>query len=306
MPLLNNLSPSKQLLALLLIVLASLFIFVPFGLLVAVPFVEGDLFMLLNSIDLAESESNINLLKYLQIISQIGLFILSSFLFAFLVSGKMFSYFGLNFSPKATLIVLSVIISIVSIPLINWIMEMNYQMHLPESLSSVENWMRQMESEAAYLTELFLNSNTFSSFLVNLLMMALLAGLGEELLLRGILQPLFIRITSNAHAGIWIAAALFSIIHFQFFGFFPRLIMGALFGYYFYWTRNLWIPIIAHVFNNGLIVTYVYITGSSDIIPKLNESETVEETTGWMLILSVLLTVAGLIIFYKESLKETK
>ena len=179
-------------------------------------------------------------------------------------------------------------------------------MHLPSAFASLENWMREMEAEASRLTDLFLISTSISSFLTNLLMMAILAGIGEELLLRGILQPIFIRITNNAHAGIWIAAALFSLIHFQFFGFFPRLLMGALFGYYFYWTRNLWIPIIAHIFNNGLIVTYVYFTGSTSIIPKLNETKSIESTSVLMLFLSLSLTIAVLFLFYREVVKMDK
>ncbi len=304
MTFLEKYSAGKQFLVLLLILIASVFIFTPFGILIAVPFVEGNIFTAIGHMELAQTSQDIALLKYFQIISQIGLFIISSFFFAFLVNGRPFSFFGLNKNPKITLIGIAIIIGLVSSPFLNWVMEINYSVHLPASLSSLENWMREMETEAMRLTELFLSGGDWSSLLVNLLMMAVLAGLGEELLLRGIVQPLFIRITKNAHLGIWLAAALFSLMHFQFFGFFPRMILGALFGYYYYWSRNLWIPIIAHILNNGFIVAYAFFSGTTEMMPKLGEESTTESPSGLLIILSLSLSIAGLMFFYREGLKR--
>ena len=304
MPLLDKYSAGKQLFTLIIILFASVILFTPFGILISIPFVEGDVFNALARMGLAETEQDIALLKYFQIISQVGLFIISSFFFALLVSKKPFSYFGLNKSPKITLIGIALIIGFVSSPFLNWVMELNYNAHFPASLSSLENWMREMELEAMRLTELFLSGGGWSSLLVNLLMMAILAGLGEELLLRGIVQPLFIRITKNAHIGIWVAAALFSLMHFQFFGFFPRMILGALFGYYYYWSRNLWIPILAHVLNNGFIVVYTFYSGTSDMLPKLGEEGSADSPSGLLIVLSLSLSIAGLMFFYREGLKQ--
>jgi len=304
MPLLERFSAGKQFLALNLILPASLLIFFPFGILIAVPFVEGNIFTAIGRMELAETAQDIALLKYLQIISQLGLFIVSSFLFALLVSKRPFSFFGLNKSPKITLIGIALIIGFVSTPFLNWVIELNYSLHLPTGLAALENWMREMEVEAMRITELFLSGSGWSALMVNLLMMAVLAGLGEELLLRGIVQPLFIRITKNAHLGIWIAAALFSLMHFQFFGFFPRMILGALFGYYYYWSRNLWIPIIAHILNNGIIVAYAFFSGTTEMMPKLGEESTTESPSVLLIVLSLSLSIVGLMFFYREGLKQ--
>lgn len=304
MPLLEKQSAGKQFFALLLILLASIFIFTPFGILIAVPFVEENILTAMGRMELAETALDIALLKYFQIIGQLSLFIVSSFFFALLVTKSPFSFFGLNKNPKITFIGIALIIGFVSTPFINWVMELNYNVHLPASLASIEDWMRQMEEEAMRLTELFLSDISWSGLLINLLMMALLAGLGEELLLRGIVQPLFIRITNNAHLGIWLAAALFSLMHFQFFGFVPRMILGALFGYYYYWSRNLWIPIIAHILNNGIIVVYTFFRGTTEMMPKLGEESTTESPSGLLIILSLSLSIAGLTFFYREGLKQ--
>lgn len=306
MPFLEKYSAGMQLFVLVVIMFASILIFTPFGILIAIPFVEGNIFTAMEQMKFAETARDIALLKYMQIISQIGLFIVSSYLFALLVSRSPLGFFKLNKAPKMIFLVIALLISIVSTPLLNWVMELNNQVNLPETLAPLENWMREMELEASRLTELFLSGSTWSTLLINLLMMAVLAGLGEELLLRGIVQPLFIKITNNAHWGIWIAAALFSFMHFQFFGFVPRMLLGALFGYYYYWSRNLWVPIIAHVLNNGFIVAYTFFSGETDFSPKLGEVNADDSPSGLLIILSVSLSIGALFYFYRESLKLPK
>jgi membrane protease YdiL (CAAX protease family) len=97
-----------------------------------------------------------------------------------------------------------------------------------------------------------------------------MAALGEEIFFRGVLQSLFERYLGNSHAAIWIAAAIFSFIHFQFYGFFPRLLLGAFFGYLYVWFRTIWVPIVAHFFNNGWTLTmhYMYQQKQIDIDPE--------------------------------------
>ena len=308
MPILENYSAGKQFFALLLILLASFFILTPFGILIAVPFIDGNIFTAMGNMELAKTPQDIALLKYFQIISQIAIFIASSFFFALLVNKRPLSFFTLNKSPKINLIVIAIVIGFVSSPFLNWVMELNYRLHLPSAFAFLEDWMRQMEIDATKLTEIFLSGNGWSTLLVNLLMMSVLAGLGEDLLLRGIVQPLFIRITKNAHLGIWLAAALFSLMHFQFFGFIPRMLLGALFGYYYYWSRNLWIPIIAHILNNGVIVVYAFFSGTTEIAPNMGEfnvdNNPITLFTILSILLSVFLSIAGLWFFYSERVKD--
>jgi membrane protease YdiL (CAAX protease family) len=91
--------------------------------------------------------------------------------------------------------------------------------------------------------------------LLGFLVISLIAGLSEEFFFRKMLQPRIISLTGNHHAGIWITAFIFSAIHLQFFGLIPRMALGALFGYYFCWTGNIWLPVLAHALNNALTLT---------------------------------------------------
>ena len=135
-----------------------------------------------------------------------------------------------------------------------YVIEWNQHMHLPDTLAPLERWMRQKEDDVAKLTQFLTTISGVPQLLMALLVVAILPGIGEEVLFRGVLQRKFIAWSGNIHVGIWLAAALFSAIHLQFYGFVPRMLLGALFGYLYVWTGNLWVPMMAHFVNNGLAV----------------------------------------------------
>ena len=152
-------------------------------------------------------------------------------------------------------------IILVSGPVIEWTSMLNQHLVLPSWMNSIETWMRSSEDQATEITKAFLSTKSIGGLLGNLVIVAVLPALGEELLFRGLLQKLIKRMTGNGHAAIWITAALFSALHLQFFGFLPRLLLGALFGYLLEWTGMLWLPILAHFINNATGVITYFVTG---------------------------------------------
>ncbi|WP_460913058.1 lysostaphin resistance A-like protein [Spirosoma areae] len=151
------------------------------------------------------------------------------------------------------------LIVIAFMPFDSLIIEWNQTLHLPETLAPIEQWIRDKEKGLEGITKYLTTFKTTGQLLVAFLVIALIPALGEETLFRGILQRNFSYWTGNAHVGIWLAAALFSAIHVQFLGFFPRMLLGALFGYLYLWSGNLWVPILAHFVNNGFTVLMVYL-----------------------------------------------
>ena len=113
--------------------------------------------------------------------------------------------------------------------------------------------MKAMEASAMALTERFLAADGIGGLLLNLGLMALLPALAEEMSFRGVLQGV-LSPQRHTHVAIWVTAFIFSAIHMQFYGFIPRMMMGALFGYVFVWTGSLWVPIVMHFINNGIAV----------------------------------------------------
>jgi len=147
------------------------------------------------------------------------------------------------------------IIAITSVsPLIDLLNTWNQGLHLPESMKSIEQWMINSEKAAEVITNRLLNTDNWGSFTMNILIIAVMAGIGEEFMFRGVLQKILINWMRNTHLGILFAAIIFSAIHFQFFGFIPRMMLGIVLGYLYVWSKSIWVPIIAHTTNNTLTV----------------------------------------------------
>ena len=129
--------------------------------------------------------------------------------------------------------------------------------------SALEKLLLPAEQKGEQLVQLFLQSETGIPMSLLLFSMAILPGLCEEFLFRGLIQPLLIKTTNRIHLSVWVAAALFSFIHFQFYGFIPRLILGAMLGYLVLWTGSIWPAIIAHITNNAIALAAYYVNNES-------------------------------------------
>jgi len=190
-------------------------------------------------------------LRAMQLIQSTGTFILPFFLFAFLISPDVFVFSGLHKRPVGFLLLMAFTSIICLMPLINLVAAFNEKIPFPR-------WVIDSEKQAAILTRAFLDMNRPAILLLTLLIVAVIPAIGEECLFRGGLQPLLIRMFGNSHVGIWVTALLFSAMHMQFLGFFPRVLLGAAFGYFYLWSGNLWLCIAAHMINNGLAVVHYY------------------------------------------------
>lgn len=208
---------------------------------------------------------NIHLLKYLQIIQSVFLFVIPPVIFAFFVTKKPRTWLQINKGISWQTLILLFLLMLSMFPVTNFLAEINQTIQLPDFLSGVYDWMLKKEQELAVITEQFLKADSFGEFSLNFIMIALIPAIGEELLFRGVLQKIFSNWTKNVHWGIFIAAFLFSAIHMQFLTFLPRFFLGIVFGYLLVWTRSLWVPILAHFFNNGFAVIVSYLTQKQNI-----------------------------------------
>lgn len=162
---------------------------------------------------------------------------------------------------------------ILSYGVVSFLNQWNQSIALPERFQSVEEWMRALEDSAMEVTHLLLSGGTTLHLLLNVLIVAGLAAMAEEIFFRGALQQLLAKKFRNGHAAVWGAALIFSVIHFQFYGFFPRLVLGALLGYLFLYTRNLWVPILVHFINNATVILLHHFWSDSEWMLSLEETE---------------------------------
>jgi membrane protease YdiL (CAAX protease family) len=209
--------------------------------------------------NLASGGIDNNTLKAMQIAVSLGMFFLPAFLFAYMKGEKAFSFLQLSFKPSWQLLLLVVPIVLLAAPFIAAMLELNQQMSLPAALSQLEQYLKTTEQANEQMLKKLLIMNTPSDFLINMLMVAVIPALGEEIFFRGCLQRVLTDLYRNAYVAIIMGAIIFSFIHFQFYGFLPRMILGVLFGYMLLWTGNLWYSVLAHFLHNGLQVTVLYL-----------------------------------------------
>lgn len=181
-------------------------------------------------------------------------------------------------------------------PLNSLIIEWNNSVHLPQGLFRVESWMRRKEQELATMTQFLTEFKSLTKLLVAMTVMAIIPAIGEEVLFRGIIQRKIFHKIGDMHISIWLTAAIFSATHLQFLGFIPRMLLGAMFGYMYAWSRNLWTPIFAHFVNNAATLLMVYLSNQQLISMNV---ENPESTMSWTGALVSLVLTAGLLLNLK-------
>ena len=266
--------------------LLSLFFFLLFSL-ISVLITKGDF-------------SDINSLKLAQLLQSIGLFVIPPILLAVLWSENLFEYLKINKIPSWNNILFTLLIMFSAIPAINLLSEVNAAIHLPNSLSWLEKLFVDMESRAEELTLRMLEVNNIYGLMINIGLIAVVPAIGEELFFRGIIQKL-LQEKWKIHVAVWVAAIIFSTFHFQFFGFIPRMLIGALLGYMFVWTQNLWVPIIAHFINNAIAVVFYYFKGQNTVL--LDVDNIGKSDTLYMGLISIVV-VAILIYLFRRHTKK--
>jgi len=228
----------------------------------------------------SSGSDNIPLLKFVQILNSIGLFIVPALVIGVLASSKPLQWLGFNNKISWLSVGWLLLIIIAMQPLVAYSGVLNQNMHLPDFLSGVEGWMKNMEDKAMGLTEAFLEVNTFGGLAVNILMVAIIPGIGEELFFRGMIQAIFTKWFKNVHVAIIVTAFLFSALHMQFYGFLPRFLLGILFGYIFVWSGNLWFPILAHLVHNTIPVVAYYVYSGE--LTETTVDSIVTSPTAWI------------------------
>ncbi|MGB0861600.1 MAG: lysostaphin resistance A-like protein [Saprospiraceae bacterium] len=225
--------------------------------------------------------------------NQIFTFIIPSFVFVFLIHKKRaFSFLQLNRLPPYQLFVIGTLLVILAFPIAQLLLKLNQMVILPDLAADAENQVNNM-------TAALLVMETPWEFLTTLGLIAVLPALGEELIFRGIVQNYLVK-EINPHVAIWVSAAIFSALHLQFAGFLPRLFLGGLLGYLFYWSGSLWLAIFAHFINNGVQVMAVYFYKKQG---NVIDTEAAVGLPWFAYLVSILLFISIVYWFLKNTLK---
>lgn len=194
------------------------------------------------------------LLRISMVLQDIFVFIVPALLTAMVSTRLPARLLGIDGRPRLSTIALAILTLMCSVPVMNAVVEWNQSLRLPESMAGIETVMRQLEDNAKAVTDSLMAGASVPAMLVSVMIVGVFAGFSEELFFRGGMQRLLASTGMNTHVATWLVAFVFSLFHFQFFGFVPRMLLGAYFGYLLVWSRSLWIPVIVHVFNNSFVV----------------------------------------------------
>lgn len=201
--------------------------------------------------------------------------------------------------PSIKMLLFALAVYVIGIPALNQVVYWNQEMHLPETFAPFEEWCRKMESLAEQQTEGLLSTTNVLHTIVNILIIGVLTGIGEEFFFRGALQRMLIRCKVNCQVAIWVSAIVFSALHFQFFGFVPRLLLGVWFGYLYAWSGSIWVNSFAHALNNSLVIVSAwlinkgYLSDNFDMIGVSVDSFPIAASISTI-------AVAGLIYYYSK------
>lgn len=260
---------------------------------------------------LSDMTSNATQIRIIQTLQTFCIFILPPFILCGMygVSSKQFLSLKAPDWKSALMGMLSIV---VMMPLLNAVVAWNAGLHLPAAFQGMESWMRASEDTAKLITDKLMAGTSALDLTQNLIIIAVLAGFGEELFFRGLLM----RILTDAlktkggpglkpwvmHVSIWTIAILFSAIHMQFFGFFARMLIGAWLGYLLWWTGSIWVPVLAHFTNNALSTLTMF--GQNKGVLTDNLDRWGLDNTWWLSLISIVL-FAGTVRYF-TALKKTR
>ncbi len=291
---LSHRSPLLQLLLLLLLVLASAFVVSALGMVLALPFIGLE-----SVLTIFDGKASAGLIRYFQMLNSIAVFIVPSLLAAWLYSKEPLKWLAFK-KTNLILLFLSFLLIISIQPLTGWLVEINQSISLPKIMDSVEAWMKATEEQTNIMIFYLLDTNKAGPLLFNIFLIAILPAFGEEMLFRGTIQPLILRLTKSPHFAVWLTAIFFSAMHMQFLTFAPRLALGALMGYLMLYGKNIWYPVFAHLLHNSLslILFYYYRFKNPEINPLEHD---VTFSFSWLVVLSIVITLSLILIFKKFS-----
>lgn len=222
-----------------------------------------------------------------------------AFLYQYWVASESFQELNTNkkLDKKAIGAVIALFIFI--LPLIAQVAQWNREINF----GSFDRFVRQAEADLALLTEKITRMYHIGDLLIVMIIIALIPALAEEYLFRGLIQNQFLRWFGNTHWAVWITAIVFSAVHLQFLGFFPRMILGALLGYVYAWSGNITYAIVGHFTNNAVQALLLYFAQSSWINPQIAQEK--YEYPFWILAISFAAVTATFRLFLHRMMQKT-
>jgi membrane protease YdiL (CAAX protease family) len=249
--------------------------------------------------------SNLNVMKIIQGFSQIFTFMLPPIIFLKINKVNIKDFLGVNIKLSWKIILLSIILLFAALPFTDWLILENGKLSLPDSMWKIEKWMQNSQQMSEEIMTKLLGVNNIGGLFFNILIIAIIPAIGEELLFRGVFQKMLVNNMRNHHLAIIIASIIFSAAHMEFYSFLPRVVLGMILGYTFYYSGNIIIPMIIHFVNNALsISTYYYYFNYINNGEPFDMNTPSEYTNVYIALISLFISIFILYLIKKQSDKN--
>jgi membrane protease YdiL (CAAX protease family) len=237
-----------------------------------------------------------NSLRMFMVLQTLAIFAIPPFVLAYVYDKNAFDIYHLNRKPNVSYLLLAIGMIICGIPMINMMVE--YNGSLLDHILGTVNSLKDQDLVTQKLIESLLQNSSIVSLFINSIIIAFIPAACEELFFRGLIQKNLLTRYMNKHTAIITAGFLFSFLHFQFYGFIPRFVLGVLFGYIFEWSGSLWVTISIHFINNFLAVLGSYFISKNIVSDSIDTVGT--GSTSWIGFSSMLLVSLFVYLLYKK------
>lgn len=187
------------------------------------------------------------------------------------------------------------LLCMISLPAIGYLSELNRLIDFGWLGTELNQYITENEAKLGTLTHFLVSVTGIGQGLLLVLVVAVIAAVSEELFFRGLIQNLLLRSSNNPHLAIWVTAFIFGFIHMQFLSMLPRVLLGALFGYVYYWSGNLYLAIAGHFINN-----FVTAIGMIALVEAKLPDTTLDSAPWWAGLLSALGLAFGSYLFRRQ------
>lgn len=221
-----------------------------------------------NLLDLEKAMSNpayANASKIAQLVGSVVIFFAPAFFYALIVNKKPFQQLGFSKKISAVQAIIVAGIAFTGLFLSGALAHLNEIIPISHKAAA---YFKQLEDKYSEQVLIMAQMKTVADYIVSLFVVALVPAIVEETLFRGGLQNILVKWTKNAWVGIIITSVLFSAIHFSYYGFLSRAMLGMVLGFVFYETKNLWLSIFMHFINNGIAITGLYFSMKKEKVTK--------------------------------------
>ena len=247
------------------------------------------------------TETELTAIRVFFSIYSIGTFIFSAFIISLIFKQKPIEYLKLNKFPKPVFLLMIPVLFIVALPLLSWLIQWNSSFVLPDFLAGIEQKLKAMEDVNNQLYALLLDMDNYTDLFANIMVMALIPAIGEELFCRGVLLNIFYEYSGKKFWSVVIVAIIFTLLHMQFYKFLPMMTLAIMLGLFINWTQSIWASIFFHFLNNTLAVcgNFYYQRGVKNLL-----TDEKNQIPYYLTILSFLLTIAIIVWLNKFSKRE--